>query len=42
MAMRLAAAFETEAALWIHLQPQHELWTVSQKARPIVYGVSCV
>ena len=36
MAMRLAAAFETEAALWINLQAQHDLWTVSQKAPPNV------
>jgi addiction module HigA family antidote len=36
MAMRLAAAFDTEAALWINLQAQHDLWTVSRKPRPKV------
>src|SRR5882672_5564957 len=36
MAMRLAAAFETEAELWVNLQAQHDLWVVSQKAPPNV------
>jgi len=36
MAMRLAAAFATEAAFWINLQAQHDLWIVSQKAPPNV------
>src|SRR5476651_506203 len=36
MAVRLAAAFETEAALWVNLQAQHDLWEVSQKAAPNV------
>jgi antitoxin HigA-1 len=36
MAMRLAAAFETEAELWINMQAQHDLWIVSQKARPTI------
>jgi addiction module HigA family antidote len=36
MAMRLAAAFSTEAALWINLQAQHDLWVVSRKAPPKV------
>jgi addiction module HigA family antidote len=36
MAMRLAAAFQTEAALWINLQAQHDLWAVSQKKPPNV------
>lgn len=36
MAMRLAAAFSTEAALWINLQAQHDLWVVSRKAPPNV------
>jgi addiction module HigA family antidote len=36
MAMRLAAAFETEAELWVSLQAQHDLWVVSQKAPPNV------
>ncbi len=36
MAMRLAAVFGTEAALWVNLQAQHDLWTVSQKKPPNV------
>ena len=36
MAMRLAAAFATEAQLWVNLQAQHDLWTVSQKSPPSV------
>jgi addiction module HigA family antidote len=36
MDMRLAAAFETEAELWVNLQAQHDLWVVSQKAPPNV------
>jgi addiction module HigA family antidote len=36
MAMRLAAAFATEPELWVNLQAQHDLWTVSRKARPNV------
>jgi addiction module HigA family antidote len=36
MAMRLAAAFGTEAAFWVNLQAQHDLWVVSQKAPPNV------
>jgi antitoxin HigA-1 len=36
MAMRLAAVFETEAALWVNLQAQHDLWVVSQKKPPNV------
>ena len=36
MAMRLAAAFATEAAFWINLQAQHDLWIVSQNAPPNV------
>ena len=36
MAMRLAAVFGTEAAFWVNLQAQHDLWTVSQKAPPNV------
>jgi len=34
MAMRLAAAFVTEPELWVNLQAQYDLWTVSRKARP--------
>jgi addiction module HigA family antidote len=36
MAMRLAAVFGTEAALWVNLQAQHDLWVVSQKKPPNV------
>jgi addiction module HigA family antidote len=36
MAMRLAAAFATEAQLWVNLQAQHDLWVVSQKKPPNV------
>ena len=36
MAMRLAAVFGTEAALWVNLQAQHDLWAVSQKKPPNV------
>lgn len=34
MAMRLAAAFATEAQLWVNLQAQYDLWIVSQKTPP--------
>lgn len=36
MAMRLAAVFGTEAALWVNLQAQYDLWVVSQKKPPNV------
>jgi plasmid maintenance system antidote protein VapI len=36
MAMRLAGAFATEAAFWVNLQAQHDLWVVSQKKPPNV------
>ena len=36
MAMRLAAAFATEAQFWVNLQAQYDLWVVSQKAPPKV------
>jgi len=36
LAQRLAAAFETEAGIWVNLQAQHDLWIVSQKAPPNV------
>jgi addiction module HigA family antidote len=36
MAIRLAAAFETEAQLWVNLQAQHDLWTASRKKPPNV------
>lgn len=34
MALRLAAAFATDPELWVNLQAQYDLWTVSKKARP--------
>lgn len=36
MAVRLAAVFATEPELWMNLQAQHDLWTVSRQARPKV------
>jgi addiction module HigA family antidote len=36
MALRLAAAFATEPELWVNMQAQYDLWTVSKKARPKV------
>jgi addiction module HigA family antidote len=36
MAMRLAVTFATEPELWVNLQAQYDLWTVSKKARPKV------
>ena len=36
MAVRLAAAFGTEPELWVNMQVQHDLWTISKKARPKV------
>lgn len=36
MAMRLAVVFSTEPELWINLQAQYDVWTVSRKARPKV------
>jgi addiction module HigA family antidote len=36
MALRLAAAFGTEPELWVNMQAQYDLWTVSRKARPKV------
>jgi antitoxin HigA-1 len=36
MALRLAAAFRTEPELWVNMQAQYDLWTVSQKPRPKV------
>ena len=36
MALRLAAVFATEAALWVNMQAQHDLWVVSQKKPPNV------
>jgi addiction module HigA family antidote len=34
MALRLAAAFATEAELWLRLQAQYDLWVASRKKRP--------
>ncbi len=31
MAVKLSAAFATEAELWVNLQAQHDLWTVRRK-----------
>jgi addiction module HigA family antidote len=36
MALRLASAFATEPELWVNLQAQYDLWTVSRQARPKV------
>lgn len=36
MAVRLAGVFATEPEIWINLQAQHDLWTVSQQSRPKV------
>jgi addiction module HigA family antidote len=36
MAMRLGVVFDTEPALWVNLQAQHDLWVVSQKKPPNV------
>lgn len=36
MAIRLAAALDTDAQTWINLQAQHDLWAASQKKPPQV------
>ena len=36
MAVRLAAVFATEPELWVNIQAQYDLWTVSKQARPKV------
>lgn len=36
MAMRLAAALDTEPELWVNLQTQHDLWEARQRQRPQV------
>ncbi len=36
MALRLAAAFAIEPELWVKIQAQYDLWTVSRQARPKV------
>ena len=33
MALRLSEAFHTEAAMWLRLQAQRDLWVASQKKR---------
>ncbi|MHB8744295.1 MAG: HigA family addiction module antitoxin [Sulfuricaulis sp.] len=36
MAVRLAAVFATEPEVWVNIQAQYDLWTVSKHARPKV------
>lgn len=36
MAMKLATALGTEPDIWINLQAQHDVWTVTQQPRPKV------
>jgi antitoxin HigA-1 len=36
MAIRLAAALDTDAQTWVNLQAQHDLWVASQKKPPDV------
>lgn len=36
MAVRLAAAFDTEPDLWVNLQAQYDLWEATQKTPPKV------
>ena len=36
MAIRLAAALDTDAQTWVNLQAQYDLWVASQKKRPDV------
>jgi addiction module HigA family antidote len=36
MAMRLAGVFGTEAALWVNMQAQYDLWVVTRKVPPNV------
>jgi plasmid maintenance system antidote protein VapI len=36
MAVRLAAVFDTEPEIWVNMQAQYDLWTLSRKARPKV------
>lgn len=36
MAARLAVALGTEPDIWINLQAQHDVWTVTQQPRPKV------
>lgn len=36
MAARLAVAFSTEPDVWINLQAQYDVWTISRAAKPKV------
>ncbi len=36
MAIRLAAALDTDAQSWVNLQAQHDLWVASQRKPPDV------
>jgi addiction module HigA family antidote len=36
MAVRLAAAFDTEPDLWVNLQAQYDLWEATQRTPPKV------
>lgn len=36
MANRLAAALDTDCALWINLQAQYDVWLISQQPKPKV------
>lgn len=36
MAARLAGVFGTEPDIWINLQAQHDVWTISRQSRPKV------
>jgi addiction module HigA family antidote len=36
MALRLTSAFATEPELWVNMQAQYDLWTVSRQVRPKV------
>jgi antitoxin HigA-1 len=40
MAVRLAAALNTEPELWVNLQAQYDLWEAKQKAPPKVKVLS--
>lgn len=36
MALRLAAAFDTSAELWLNMQAKYDLWQAEQKPRPTI------
>jgi len=40
MALRISEAFNTDAAFWLRLQAQHDLWEASQKKRAKVKPLS--